>query len=352
MGKALRRDGRDGGGRRRAIPRLLTLALALAATPVAVRAQDAPLELERGRFTVAHFPRDARLAGSLLENAVARDTFPGLPRPTARVRIAIAPDDARFREWSGPGAPEWGAAIAVPEEQRVVLQGQRAGSDAGDPLQVLRHELAHLALHEALGDLPPRWFDEGYASYAAGEWGREQVFETSVALLFRGMPPLDSLDDGFLGGAGRATAAYALAHRAVAELAEIDRARGLALFFQYWKETGSMERAMRSAFGLTKAGFEQRWRSNTRRRYGALALFADLSLAAGLVVFVVLPLYLARRQRDRRRLAALIAADEAAERVGRESAIEELLRSIPPAGPPAGPSAPPSTPPAPPPERP
>ncbi|MFP5355115.1 MAG: hypothetical protein ACLGIK_08170, partial [Gemmatimonadota bacterium] len=61
------------------------------------------------------------------------------------------------------------------------MQGRRASSDAGDPIRVLRHELAHLALHEYLGDLPTRWFDEGYASYAAGEWDRDRVIATNLA---------------------------------------------------------------------------------------------------------------------------------------------------------------------------
>ena len=48
---------------------------------------------------------------------------------------------------------------------------------------------------------------------------------------------------------------------------------------------------------------------------------------AGLILIVlVFPLYVARRQRDRRRLAAMVAADEAAERAARASAIEALLR--------------------------
>src|SRR5918997_505454 len=73
--------------------------------------------------------------------------------------------------------------------------GQRAGSDAGDPIEVLRHELAHLALHEWMGALPPRWFDEGYASYAANEWGRDELLATNLALFLRRMPSLDGLDD-------------------------------------------------------------------------------------------------------------------------------------------------------------
>ena len=269
--------------------------------------------------------------GSLLAAAVRRDSFPWLPRPRAHVVIAVAPDERRFREWIGPAAPEWGAAIAFPAQRTIIMQGRTAGSDAGDPLVVLRHELAHLALDEALGDLPPRWFHEGYASVAAGEWGREEVLATNVALLLRGMPTLDSLDARFNAGAARADAAYALAHRAVAELAALDPERGLTLFFKYWRETRSLEVAIRRAFGVTQAQFEERWRQRTRRQYGALAIAADLSVAAALLMTVVVPLYLARRRRDRRRLETMRVTEAAAERAARESALAALLED--PGGP-------------------
>ncbi|MCU0626881.1 MAG: hypothetical protein MUF21_10430, partial [Gemmatimonadaceae bacterium] len=138
------------------------------------------LRLDRGRFTIVHFPDDARLAASLADGAIARDSFPWLPRPRARVLVMIAPDARTFRRWLGPGVPEWGAAVAIPSQSRVVVQGRAAGSTAGDPRVMLRHELAHLALHEALGELPPRWFDEGYAQYAAGEVGGGGYLETNL----------------------------------------------------------------------------------------------------------------------------------------------------------------------------
>lgn len=305
-------------------------AVVSAAMPVAVfaavvLAQDAPERLDRGRFAVLYFPHDRQLAVSLAAHAVATDTFPGLPRPRQRVIIAIAPDRRRFREWVGGATPEWGSAVAFPASRRIVLQGQRAASDAGDPLSVLRHELAHLALHEHLGDLPPRWFDEGYASYAAGEWGREEVLTTNLALAFRGMPTLEELEASFGGGATAAQSAYALAYRAVSELAQSGGDEGLALFLGYWRDTRSFERAMRLAYGMTAAGFESRWRQRTRRQYGALALVSNISLAAVLLLFILTPLYLARRRRDLRRLQRMRDADAAAE-LATQSVIDELLR--------------------------
>lgn len=287
------------------------------------------MPLTSGRVTITAFPGDLPLARSLLAAALARDTFPGLPRPRDRVVIAIAPDERRFREWIGPYAPEWGAAVAFPDDRRIVMQGRRAGSDAGDPIRVLRHELAHLALAEALGDLPPRWFDEGYASYAAGEWDRDAALATNVALALRGMPGFASLDSSFYAGAAQADAAYALAFRAVAEMAALSPGNELTLLFRYWKETGSLDQALRRGYGITLAGFEERWQQRTRRRYGVLAIATNLSLAVAALFVVVGPLWVMRRRRDRRRLAAMIRRENEIERRERNSAIEALLSSLP-----------------------
>ena len=286
---------------------------------------DAPLRLDRSRFTAVYFPTDATLARSLLDAAVANDTFPGLPRPQYHVVVAIAPDRARFHQWAGTGAPEWGAAIAFPEERRIVLQGSHAGSDAGNPIEVLRHELAHLALHEFLGDLPPRWFDEGYASYAAHEFTREDALSAYVALALRGVPTLDELEESFSGGATSAQSAYALALRAVDDMAALDPTHGLSRVLATWRETGSLDRALRRADGMTLNGFEAQWRSRTRRRYGALALIGDFTVVGLVLIVLLLPLWIARRRRDRLRMSALLAADSAAERALQKSMLEELM---------------------------
>lgn len=242
--------------------------------------------------------------------------------------ITVAPDRETFRHWIGPNAPEWGSAVAFPAERRIVMQGRTASSDAGDPIRVLRHELAHLALFETMGNMPPRWFDEGYAAFAAREWDREAVIAANVGLALGGFRTLAALDSGFYGGSRRAEASYALAYRAVAELASIDRERGLALLFEYWKAEGSLDIAIRQAYGLTYAGFEKRWVDHTRRRYGALALFTDMTLGAAALIVLVAPLYILRRRRDRERLARMRAADLEAERRERELAIEALLAGV------------------------
>ncbi|HEX7978216.1 MAG TPA: hypothetical protein VF461_06410 [Gemmatimonadaceae bacterium] len=303
----------------------MSLALAACLVHRAGAQDDAPRRIDVGRFTAVFFPADERLARTLLEGAARNDSFPWLPRPRQHVLIAIAPDARRFHQWAGPGAPEWGVALAFPATRRVILQGRSAGSDVGDPQETLRHELAHLALHERLGDRPPRWFDEGYASVAAREWRRDDVLAANVALALRGTPSLDQLEQSFEEGSTAAQSAYALSYRAVTELASLDPERGLTLLFQYWENGRNLDSAVRQAFGMTLNGFEQEFQQRTRRRYGALALFADLSLMFLVTSIFLLPFFASRRARDRRRLREMLEADAIAERAERDSILAALL---------------------------
>ncbi len=82
---------------------------------------------------------------------------------------------------------------------------------------------------------------------------------------------------------------------------------------------------------MTVAGFEQSWRKRTRSQYGALALVSNVTMAGLLLLFVLTPLYVARRRRDRRRLEGLKEADAAADEADR-STIDELLAETPPLG--------------------
>lgn len=303
---------------------------ALLPTLARAEAQQSPtgaVRLDSGRFTVVADRRDERLARSLLAEALRRDTFPGLPRPRQQVLVAIAPDARRLREWVGPFAPEWGAAFAFPDQRKIVMQGSGASSDAGDPRVVLRHELAHLALHEQMGALPPRWFDEGYASVSAGEWTREQAFETSLGMVWRTLPTLDALERGFTGGGMEASWSYAMAHRVVSELETLGGPSGLNNLFSYWKSTGSFEKGVRQAYGITGEGFEKHWRAQTRARYGALALVTNVSAAVGLFSLVLVPLFVIRRRRDRVKLEAMRAADARQEEAERQSALQAILEA-------------------------
>lgn len=305
------------------------LALFGAPPTLAQAAPPGALRIDRDRFTVLHYPADAQMAVAALESAASRDSFPWLPRANSRVVIMIAPTAAVFRQWAGQSSRSWAAAVAFPAQHRVVVQGGRPPSNAGNPLQVLRHELAHIALHDYLGDLPPRWFDEGYASYAAGEERMDGFLSTNAALVFRRMPTLTALDSLLESPRGTdARAGYALALRAVTDLAAIDPANGLGPFLANWRARGRFDLAMRRTFAQTSEDFEREWQRRSRWRFAFLALAADSALATGLVVVLLLPLYRSKRREQAVRLEAMRAREAIAENANRSASLDVLLRSI------------------------
>jgi hypothetical protein len=91
--------------------------------------------------------------------------------------------------------------VALPGLRTIVLR-----ADGTDLSRTLRHELAHLALHEQVDVRVPLWFDEGYAGLAAGEWERLGRLELNLTVARGALPGLRALD-----GALRGTETSALA---------------------------------------------------------------------------------------------------------------------------------------------
>lgn len=320
---------------------LLLIAAALFGSPsFLAAAPPGALRIDRGRFTVIHYAADRALAAAMLDAAVTRDSFPALPRAASRIVIMIAPDDATFREWAGQSDLPWAAAVAFVEQHRVVMQGHTANSEAGNPMQVLRHELAHVALHDYLGGVTPRWFDEGYASYAAGEERTEGFLATNAALLLRRMPSLAALDSMLASPHGtEARAGYALALRAVADLAAIDPRLGLTPLLAAWKERPSFDLALRRAYAQTSDDFEREWQQRTRWQFAFLAIATNSAMGGLVLVGLLVPLYRSRRRKQQERLDEMRRREAITDAAMRSAALDAMVGAIRPIGSPPGPDA-------------
>ena len=189
--------------------------------------------------------------------------------------------------------------MALPGERIVLLR-----ADIGDVYRTLRHELAHLALHEAIAVRVPLWFDEGYAAWAAGEWERLGALELNLAVVRGAVPDLRSLDGALRGSASTADAAYALAASAVTELARRNPTRSLTPLLQRLSEGESFETAVHATTGLTLSQFEREWRQTLRQRY-SLATWILAGGGWGLLTLALWFLVRRRRAADLPRRAAL-----------------------------------------------
>ena len=309
----------------------LAAALLLAGTASEGAAQ-APLALVEDSLRVVYWPGDEGMAQRAFRTARAPLRLPGIG--TAEVlragTVILAPDAATFDSVTGGRAPDWAAGVAIPALRTIILPAYPSTrTRAQDPIVALRHEMVHLALNDYLGVPVPRWFDEGYAVWASGEWDASAAWQIRFALLRGLAPPLDSISLRWPAGESRARLAYLLSASAVEHLATRNGEALFAQFLERWREGGSIDRAMRATYLMSLDGFEREWRRLVIRRYGWLLALAQVGFFWALVTLLLLAVGWRRRRRDRARLAEMEIAEEG------EVWVEPPLDEDGPADPPA-----------------
>ncbi len=251
-------------------------------------------------MTAVAWPRQLELAIELARQADQPAEWPGLGHVAAGpMRLVVVPDGRRLDSLTLGRAPRWGAAVALPALRTIVIR-----ADGEELPRTLRHELAHLALHERVQVRLPLWFDEGYAGWAAGEWERLGVLELNLAVARGALPGFRALDGSLRATETSADAAYALAFSAVAELARRNPSGTLTPLLERLAGGEDFDAAVLATTGLTVDRFEEAWQREVRRRYG----LATWLLAGGgwlLVAIAVLGLVHLRRRADRPRRLAL-----------------------------------------------
>lgn len=304
---------------------------------------DAPWTLDgvtyregRGeRVRILFAPRDSLVAPRVLALLEGQIPLPGLDASLpSGVTAVLAHSAAAFDELTGGRVPEWRAGVAVPDLALLVVptgEGPRILDPEGR--RVLRHEWAHLGLHQALGDLRvPRWFDEGYAQWASGGWDAREAWRLRVLVALGRTPPLDSLTLSWPRDRASAEAAYLLAASAVTYLLGESGPRGLEVLVERWREQRSFEAALRATFGVTSGQFEEDWRRHVKKRYGWLFVISHSAVFWLLLALALLLMFRTRRGRNRERLARLRAGEVPEEPAYWEPGPEAALPS--PGGPP------------------
>ena len=293
--------------------RLLTLLLFLLAAPAAAL-QDGVPTLEGFPYNVRFWASGERLATRVLNLAQNMRPLPGLRDrdwQQAEIDIALAPNEATFSALTGGRAPEWGAGVAIPSRSLIVLPAY-GSANRGGPIDfpvILRHEIAHIAVNRVAARPAPLWFDEGYATWSAGQLDWDSAWMLRMAFITGSAPPLDSLELTWPRGVQHARIAYLLSASFIAFLVDESGERGLQVLFERWKQTGDFDRALELTYGTDLGRLESQWRNYVKRKYG-WAVFLTQSLIFLLTTgFAIYAMLFARRRRDRNKLAALKAAE-------------------------------------------
>ena len=268
--------------------------------------------LRSGRAILYFAPRDSLVALRVGELLNAQPPLPGLPDsiPFA-VHAVLAHSPEAFDQATGAVVPEWRAGVAIPSRNTLVMPtGEGVRVVDGEGLRTLRHEWAHLGLHQYLGDLRvPRWFNEGYAQWASGGFDAMGAWRLRVLIALGRAPAMDSLALGWPSDREEARTAYLLSASAVTFLLEAGGERGLQLFLERWRDGRSFEGAFRETFGLTTGQFETDWKRHVRQRYGWLFVLSHSALFWLLLALVLLFMVRGRQQRNREKLARLRAGE-------------------------------------------
>ncbi|HEX2249588.1 MAG TPA: hypothetical protein VHH32_04520 [Gemmatimonadales bacterium] len=262
--------------------------------------QDEPVAIRVGSVTAVAWPAQLKLAAELARRAADTTEWPGLGRlAPGPLRIIVVPDARRLDSLTSGRSPGWGAAVALPGSRTILLR-----ADLGDVFRTLRHELAHLVLHQAVPVRVPLWFAEGYAAWAAGEWERLGALDLNLAVVRGAVPSLDELNAALRGSESTADAAYALAATAVIELARRHPSKSLQPLMKRLGAGQNFDDVVQATTGLTLGQFERAWRLSLRRRYSLITWL----LAGGGWATLALALWLLVRRRralDQPRRAAL-----------------------------------------------
>jgi hypothetical protein len=271
-------------------------------------------ELRSGPVVLHYWPGQGPLAQRVIERLAEQPSLPALPDTVladTSVHVYLAPSEAVWDSLTGGAAPEWGAGIAEPSAGRIVLP--TFDWERTPPYTVyrtLRHELAHVALQRYVGPArTPRWFTEGYAQWAAGEWSWDAAWRLRLAFVGDRAPPLDSLTLAWPVGEADARIAYLLSASAIAYLVERSGERGLRIFLDRWRERVDFDAAFRATYGLTMGQFEEDWKSHVKRRYGWTVVLGQSVVFWMIAAVILIVLVIIRRRRDRARLARLRATE-------------------------------------------
>ncbi|MFO0761905.1 MAG: hypothetical protein U0359_36030 [Byssovorax sp.] len=285
--------------------------------PASLVVPPLPLEYhtqERGGIRLSYHPSTGERVRSL-EATVAQiraELSAELGRPVLRaveIRVAASPVEmSRLAPAERLGGNAF--AFAFHDAGLVVMTAPSSRSiDAPALESLLRHALGHLALDEAVDGKPlPPWLHEGYAVEIAGDDGFSRARALTFAALGKRLVGMKVIEESYPDGPPEGSVAEAEAADFVHFLRDRPDRERFAALIAALREGKTVDVALASAYGESRAQIEDRWRKDLGRRHGFLPV-----LIAATLLWVVVAVGLAiRRARRRKALASAQKIERAA----------------------------------------
>jgi hypothetical protein len=281
--------------------------------------------VDRGWIRFSYPPSTRERVEPLVRDADAiRDELSArLGQPVLKsvhVRIARTPGEMTTLAPEGVPYPKYAAGVAYSEIGLVLLTLLPDQASAlHDVEEIFRHELAHVALHDAVGQSHrvPYWFNEGLAVHLSRESSIVRLKTLSTATLSSNLIPLGRLESGFPRDPALAELAYAQSADVVRFLLRKQDAERFPRLVSRIRDGQTFDAALRDSYGLEPPSLEYEWREDVARRYS----FWPVLLSGTLVWMGVLTLFALGWRRKRQR------ARRTLEQWEREEALAELRRA-------------------------
>jgi hypothetical protein len=186
-----------------------------------------------------------------------------------QVRVARTPGEMRSLAPVGTTVPSYAAGVAYSQIGLVLMtiQPLHPNSDH-DLVEIFKHELVHVALHDAVGGQPiPRWFNEGFAIHASGENRTTRLWSLWSATLSEDLIPLSRLETSFPADPNAASIAYAQAADFVRFLMRSHDEHRFRAAIDRVKKGQNFTSALGDAYGGDISTLEYEWLEDVARRY-------------------------------------------------------------------------------------
>jgi hypothetical protein len=223
------------------------------------------------------------------------------------LELGLATDFAEMERLAPPGRklPSWAAGLAFPRERLLLLRLDARAEGMAGLERTLAHELAHLVLARATRLRPlPRWFHEGYAVHAAGEFSLARAAVLTHAALSGRLFSLEALVDTFPDDPAQAELAYAESIDFVGYLLRTQGRPAFQRLVDLLAQGWGLPEALEEAYDANLAGLERRWRADLERRATWIPLLTGTGALWALVAVLMGAAFLRRRRA--RQLALLM----------------------------------------------
>lgn len=217
--------------------------------------------------------------------------------------ILVATRREQFDSAVGGRFPDWGVGCAIPELNAIIILSPFLYPYQIELAEVLRHELAHLYLHQLVGHSRlPRWMDEGFAMLIGHQWRFGDDWQVGRAVLTGEDLTLHEIDALNRFGEGKARLAYGQSYLGMKYLLDEYGWDSFLLFVRELRRHNQLDPAFMVAVGLDYAGFQDEYDTYLKTKYNWATLLSDTMLFWIVIVLLLIILYLFKRRHMKKKV--------------------------------------------------